>query len=101
MLLFRDTDTTKVKKIAALIKWPLFQTCIFYLFAFFIYCSTAMVMLGASGVGAGISKINPRSRIAWCVDGPKAASRVSFCLKSGKFSNKDCTLDGLKNTMMS
>src|SRR5690606_34751446 len=101
MLLLHDTDTTKVKKIAALTMGPLSQTCIFYLFAFLIYCSTAIVILGASGVGAGISRISPRSKMAWCVDGPKAASRVSFCLKSGKFSNKDCTLDGLKNTMMS
>jgi len=37
------------------------------------------------GCGAGISKISPASNTALCVVAPKAAMRVLFCLKSGKF----------------
>lgn len=57
----------------------------FCLLAVAIYCSRAMVMDGAFGVGAWISTRNPLSSAALAVVAPKVAMRVSFCLKSGKF----------------
>jgi hypothetical protein len=59
-----------------------------YLFTSLTYCSIAIVMDGAAGVGAGISSIKPASSTALCVVAPKAAIRVLFCLKSGKFLYK-------------
>ncbi len=38
--------------------------CLFYLFACFTYCSMAIVMDGAPGVGAGMSSIRPASSTA-------------------------------------
>jgi hypothetical protein len=47
-----------------------------------MYCSNAIVMDGYSGLGAFIFKVKPASATAFEVVGPKAAIRVSFCLKS-------------------
>ena len=56
----------------------------------------AMVIDGADLVGAGISSFNPASFTAFAVVGPKAAIKVLFCLKEGKFFIKDLTPAGLK-----
>ena len=61
----------------------------------------AIVMEGVSGVGAEISTLRPRASTAFIVVFPNTAIRVSFCLKSGKFSNRDLIPLGLKNTRIS
>ena len=70
----------------------------FPLFAATIYCSKAIVIEGALGVGASMSSFNPAFLIASAVVGPKQAIRVLFCLNFGKFLNKDLIPEGLKNT---
>ena len=60
-----------------------------------------MVIEGVSGVGALISILRPASVAAFTVEFPKTAILVSFCLKSGKFFNKDSIPDGLKKTKIS
>ena len=44
-----------------------------------------MVIEGAAGCGAKISKASPASTTAAEVVEPNAAMRVLFCLKSGRF----------------
>src|SRR6187549_2191053 len=61
-----------------------------------MYNSKAPVIEGAFGSGASMSRINPASRTALAVVGPNAASRVLFCLKSGKFTEREFIPDGLK-----
>jgi len=63
-----------------------------------IYFSRAIVIEGASRVGAWMSSFNPASTIAFAVAEPKAASLVLFCLNSGKFLNSDVIPEGLKKT---
>ena len=46
-------------------------------------------MEGISGAGALMLMVNPRSSTALLVELPNTAMRVSFCLKSGKFSYKE------------
>jgi len=79
----------------------IFCSYYFDLFMFLMYCSRAMVIDGASGVGASMLSVNPASLTAWAVEVPKQAIFVSFCLKSGKFCNSDLIPEGLKNTRMS
>ena len=69
-----------------------------YLLASLMYCSIAIVILGASFVGALMLSSSPASSTAFQVVEPNAAIRVLFCLKSGKFSNSDLIPEGLKNT---
>ena len=96
----------KPKQISKILR-ETFKICLFffkckhYLFTILTYCSKAMVIEGATGNGAGISKINPASKTALCVDTPNAAIRVLFCLKSGKFLYNDCMLEGLKKAITS
>ena len=61
----------------------------------------AIVMDGAVLVGAEIFSFNPDSSTAVAVVGPKAAIKVEFCLKSGKFLSNDLTPDGLKKISIS
>src|ERR1700712_390384 len=74
---------------------------LYHLLTCFTYCSMAIVMEGAAGVGAGISIIRPASSTALWVVAPNAAIRVLFCLKSGKFLYNDWILDGLKKAITS
>ena len=76
---------------------------VFYLFLLnsVMNCSSAMVMDGALGFGASISRRNPASLTALEVVGPKAAIFVLFCLKSGKFCLSDFIPEGLKKTRIS
>lgn len=53
-----------------------------------MYCSMAIVMDGAFGVGAAMSTLNLLSFAAFSVVGPKVAMHVVPCSKSGKFLNK-------------
>ena len=69
--------------------------------AFFRYSSIAPVMLGASGIGASMSNLNPASLTAFAVVGPNAAMTVPFCLNLGKFLRRLSMPPGLKNTSMS
>ena len=48
-----------------------------------------------------MSILNPAFLAALTVFFPKTAILVSFCLKSGKFENKDSIPDGLKKTNIS
>ena len=48
-----------------------------------MYCSSAIVIDGFSGLGAFILSVRPASATAFEVVGPKAAMRVSFCVKLG------------------
>jgi len=66
-----------------------------------IYFSKAIVIDGFSLEGASISTLKPASAAALTVEFPNTAIRVLFCLKFGKFSNKDLIPDGLKNTKIS
>ena len=66
-----------------------------------MYCSMAIVIEGALTEGASISTFKPASLTAFAVVFPKAAIRVLFCLKLGKFFNKDLIPEGLKKTKIS
>jgi len=61
-----------------------------------MYFSKAIVIEGVSGVGAEISTRKPCASTALMVVLPKTAILVSFCLKSGKFLNKESIPEGLK-----
>jgi hypothetical protein len=43
-----------------------------------MYCSSAIVMDGASGLGACMSSLNPASVTAFAVDDPNEAIFISF-----------------------
>ena len=66
-----------------------------------MYKSNALDIEGIFGKGASISILSPESWAALTVFLPKTAILVLFCLKSGKFLNKDSMPEGLKNTNIS
>src|SRR5690606_33199777 len=67
-----------------------------YLLTLIIYFSSAIVIDGASGVGAIISMRKPFYSVSFFVVLPNTAIRVSFCTKSGKFLNNELIPVGLK-----
>ena len=79
----------------------MFEKDYFSLFALAIYLSIAIVIEGASGVGAIISTRSPCSKASFCVELPNTAILVLFCLKSGKFLNNYFIPVGLKNAKIS
>jgi hypothetical protein len=56
----------------------------------------AILIEGVSGVGALMSILSLALSAALSVAFPKAAIRVFFCLKLGKFLKSDSIPDGLK-----
>src|SRR5690606_16517225 len=61
-----------------------------------MYWSNAIVIEGASGVGAIISTRKPQSSASFLVVPPNTAIRVLSCTKSGKFLNSELIHVGLK-----
>ena len=66
-----------------------------------MYNSKAATIDGALECGACTSNRKSCFNTALTVVGPNAAIAVLFCLKSGKFTNKDLIPPGLKNTNIS
>ena len=66
-----------------------------------MYCSMAMVIEGAPGAGAAMSRRSPASSTALQVVGPKAAISVPFWSKSGKFFCRLSMPPGLKKASRS
>ena len=64
-------------------------------------CSMAPTIEGAFGCGARMLGSKPFFMAAVAVVAQNAAISVLFCLKSGKFLNKDYIPPGLKKTSIS
>ena len=69
---------------------------LYYALLFLRYSSRAVVIEGACGDGASISRRNPASFTACAVAAPKQPILTSPCSNSGKFFSNDAIPEGLK-----